>query len=165
MQLHRHLAEEEFNELLPWVWAACRAAPENIQAYQIGSYVLWRYTNDPAPAMRLLHEGLVANPESYELAFDLAEYYLNRMGDSAAAEEWFRRAYDWNRLDKRATEEAKIIKLRTLLYLGHLAWQQGARDTIAELLHEAQQINPKHTAVTALQTLLAKPFEHDTGSR
>lgn len=157
VQEHRHLDEADFVELLPWVWAACRAAPANIQAYQIGAYVLWRHTGQAAPAVRLLEEGLAANPGNAELAFALGEYHLNRLDQPAAGEAWFRQAAAFNPADRLPDDAARLLRLRTLHYLGFLAHRRGDGEALRSLLAEARALQPGHAAVQALEAFLSTP--------
>ena len=156
-QEHRHLAETDYAELLPWVWAACRASPNNIQAYQIGAYVLSRQSGSAEPAIRLLKQGLEANPGNAELAFELGENYLNKLKQPTEAERWFLQAYANNPLDAApGDEDAHILKLRTLHYLGYLANQRGDTARVRALLTEAEALNPAHQATRALRAILAE---------
>jgi tetratricopeptide (TPR) repeat protein len=152
---HRHLADTEFDELLPWIWAACRASPNSIQAYQIGDYVLLRQTGNPAVGIRLLKQGVAANPGSPDLAFTLGERYLNQMKQPEEAERWFEQALANNPLDGRPDDaDAQILRMRTLDYLGHLAARRGDRERIRTCLAEAESINPQHQVVRSLKHLL-----------
>ena len=42
------MENESAVELLPWVWASCRASPQNIEAVIAGSYVLSRMAGEVA---------------------------------------------------------------------------------------------------------------------
>ncbi len=152
---HRHLADTEFDELLPWIWAACRASPNSIQAYLVGDYVLLRQTGNPAAGIRLLKQGVAANPGNPDLAFTLGERYLNQMKQPEEAERWFEQALANNPLDGRPDDvDAQILRMRTLDYLGHLAGRRGDRERIRTCLAEAESINPQHQVVRSLKHLL-----------
>ena len=46
VQEHRHTEGEDARELVPWLWAACRTSPRNIQAYESSAYVLSQCWSD-----------------------------------------------------------------------------------------------------------------------
>jgi hypothetical protein len=154
-QHHRHLSASEYDELLPWIWAACRSAPDNIQAWLIGSYVLTRKTGDATGGIRLLKQGVAANPASPELAFALGELYLNKLQQSTAAEPWFEKARATGLQGKRRDDlDARILQIRTLLYLGVLAKRRNDLQRLRTLLNEAASIHPDHQLTQALRRLL-----------
>ena len=64
---HRHLEGRESVELMPWFWAAVRAAPHDIDAWTTAWYVANNMMKDGALAGRVLDEGLARNPGDLEL--------------------------------------------------------------------------------------------------
>lgn len=154
-QEHRHLEDEQAAELLPWVWASCRASPKNIEAFQAGSYVLARMVNRPEEGVRLLEEGVRKNPECAELDFSLGEMLLNRVRDPARAEPWFVSALAKARpAAGKAGEEAVSLKLRALFYLGYLAKQRGELERLRGFAREAEALDPEHVCTKDLRTLV-----------
>jgi len=155
MQEHRHLEDEQAAELLPWVWAACRVSPKNIQAYQAGSYVLARMVNRPEEGVRLLEEGVRKNPACAELDYSVGEMLLNRMRDPAGAEPWFQSALAKVRAASgRAGDEAQSLEVRTLFYLGYLAKRRGDLERLREVAREAASLDPEHVCTKDLRALV-----------
>lgn len=154
-QEHRHLEDEQAAELLPWVWASCRASPKNIEAFQAGSYVLARMVNRPEEGVRLLEEGVRKNPECAELDFSLGEMLLNRVRDPARAEPWFVSALAKARpAAGKAGEDAVSLKLRALFYLGYLAKQRGELERLRGFAREAEALDPEHVCTKDLRALV-----------
>lgn len=154
-QEHRHLAGDQTVELLPWIWAACRAAPQNTQAFQTGSYVLAKMARRPEEGLRLLEEGVRSNPKDAGLSFSLGELWLNTMKDAAQAEPCFVSALEKCRqAEGPAGEEARGLKVRTLFYLGYLAKRRGDLARARACLAEAETVCPGDVSVRDLRKLL-----------
>ena len=156
-QEHRHLEGDQTVELLPWIWAACRASPQNVQAFQTGSYVLAKMARRPEEGVRLLEEGVRANPNDAGLAFSLGELWLITLKDAERAEPWFISAYEKCRpADGPEGEAAQLLKVRTLFYLGYLAKRRGDVARVRACLAEAEALSPGHASVRDLRRLLEK---------
>ena len=159
VQSHKHLENDTAVELLPWIWASCRASPKNIQAFVAGSYVLSRMVGRPEDAVSLLQEGARKNPDCAELDFALGEMLLNRLSDPARAEPYFLSALQKNVPGEgEGGEEARVLKVRTLFYLGYLAKQKGEGDRLRAYVREADAVDSQNVCAKNLHTLL-KVFE------
>lgn len=156
-QEHRHLKQERLVELLPWIWSACWTSPQNIQAFQVGSYVLARMTGYPEQGIRLLEEGVSHNPENPDLPFSLGEIWLNDRHDADKAEYWFSKALiNCHPTEGEAGEEVRVLKVRALFYLGYLAKQRGDLTRARAYLAEAESVLPGHASVQDLRRVLKK---------
>mgnify|MGYP003587111396 CR=1 FL=1 len=155
VQEHTHLENETAVELLPWIWASCRASPKNVQAFVAGSYVLSRMVGRPEEGARLLEEGLARNPQSDELAFSLGELFMNRLRDPARAEPCFLSALKKNApAPGKDGEEARQLRLRILFYLGYLAAGKGDADRLRAYAREADAVDPGDVVVKDLHELV-----------
>ncbi len=155
-QVHRHVKGDEGKELLPWLWGACRAAPGNAQAIETTAFVLDHMNNRPMEALDLLDEGVKKNPDSASLEFSRGEVLLHSLHDAARAEAAFAAALAKCRpADGPEGDDARLLKVRTLFYLGYLAHQRGDRLRTEACLREAEAINPQHVSVKSLRKLLS----------
>jgi len=155
VQEHRHLCNDQATELLPWIWAACRASPQNAQAYQTGAYVLARMTGHPEQGVRLLEEGHRRNPEDAGIVFSLGEMWLTHLHDAARAESWFAAVLPLCRPAEGAVgENDRLLWVRALFYLGYLAKQRGDLARARACLAEAETVFPEHASVKDLRRLL-----------
>lgn len=154
-QEHRHVEGDEARELLPWLWAACRASPKNIEALETSAYVLSRMNNRPVEALELLESGIRKNPESASLEFARGGLLLHTLHDAARAEKAFAEA---RRKCRPAAgpdgEDDRLLLIRTLFYLGYLAHQRGDRPAAEACLRDAEAVNPKHVVVQNLRNVL-----------
>ncbi len=154
-QVDRHLESERAVELLPWVWAATRASSKNVEAFQVGAFVLSSMAGKPEEGVRLLEEGVRKNPACPELDFALGELLLNKVRSAARAEPWFLSARAKCRpADGPAGEEARGLKVRTLFYLGYLARQRGEWERVEAYAREAEEVAPGHVSTRDLRALL-----------
>ncbi len=162
VQEHRHAEGEDARELLPWLWAACRTSPRNIQAYESSAYVLGRMLGQPREAQALLEEGVRLNPESAALEFSLGELALHALKDPARAERAFAAARNTCRpAAGEAGEEDRLLLGRILFYLGYLAHQRGDRNRAAGYLAEAEEEVPEHVGTRDLRRLLNRQHENE----
>lgn len=156
VQAHRHLEGNDAVELLPWIWASCRASPKNTQAFVAGSYVLGRMLGRAEEGATLLREGIANNPECAELDFSLGELYMNRLHDAARAEPCFRETVEKCRtlLGKTGGEEVRSLKIRALFYLGYLAKGRGELAALRACVREAEETDPGYVSTKDLRELL-----------
>ncbi len=154
-QVDRHLAHDQAIELLPWIWAACRASPQNLEAFQVGAYVLSSMLGKPEEGVRLLEESIKKNPACAELDFSLGELLFNSLHDAKRAEPWFLSARAKCRpADDPAGKEARVLKVRALFYLGYLAKQRGEMDRVRAYAKEAEELYPEHVSTRDLRKML-----------
>lgn len=155
VQEDRHLEHGRAVELLPWFWAACRTSPQNVQAFLLGSYVLSSMAGKPEEGVRLLEEGIQKNPACAELDFSLGELLFNSLHDAKRAEPFFLSAHEkCHPVAGPAGENARILKLRTLFYLGYLAKQRGDPDRVRACLAEAEALDPSNVNTRDLRSFV-----------
>jgi len=157
VQEDRHIEGESSRELLPWLWAACRVSPQNVQAYESSAFVLESMAKRPHEAVRLLEEGIGKNPASASLEFSLGELLLRSFHEPARAERAFAAAREKCRpADGPEGEKDKLLKVRALFYLGYLAKQRGDLGRAREYLAEAESLDPQNAGTRDLRKFLER---------
>src|SRR5262249_53893018 len=79
---HRHVDETgNAGEVLPWLRLAADLNPNQIEAYTVGAYWLRSRLGKTREAEVFLREGWRANPNSYEILFELARLYEENWED------------------------------------------------------------------------------------
>ena len=92
---HVHLhGERQTRELLPWMWAAVKADPENIEATATTAYWLSSQLDKPEQAIDVLDDALRHNPDSHELLLAKARIIRDRRQDLETAARLFRKALE-----------------------------------------------------------------------
>ena len=155
VQEDRHTEGDESRELLPWLWAACRSAPQNIQAYETSAYVLGGMMKRTDEAARLLEEGIRKNPANASLEFSLGKLFWHQLHDAARAEHAFFAAREKCRPAAGPEgDEDRFLKGHILFYLGFLAKRRGDLEHARTYLAEAEALDPNHVGVRDLRKLL-----------
>jgi len=154
-QAHRHVEGDEARELLPWLWAACRASPQNIQAYESAAFVLESMLKRPAEAALLLEEGIRHNPDSASLEYSLGKLSVHAFHDFARAERAFSTAREKCRpAEGPAGDADRFLEGNILFYLGFLAKQRGDLGRARAYLAEIEALVPNHVAIRDLRDML-----------
>ena len=157
VQEDRHTEGKASRELLPWLWAACRVSPQNVQAYESSAFVLDNMVKQPLEAVRLLEEGIGKNPASASLEFSLGELLLHSLRDPVRAERAFAAAREKCRpAEGPEGEKDRFLKVRALFYLGYLAKRRGDLGRARECLAEAESLEPQNAATRDLRQLLER---------
>lgn len=96
---HRHLEGlGQAREILPWLRLAAELDPQRVETYTVTAYWLRERLNQVKEAESFLREGLRANPDSYEILFELGRLYAENDRDvprarivlELAIEKWLR---------------------------------------------------------------------------
>jgi tetratricopeptide (TPR) repeat protein len=82
---HTHLEGEKAREMLPWLRISADLDPKRVETYIVAAYWLRRGLGKPDEAETFLREGLRANPDSYELLFELGRLAYEEHHDAARA--------------------------------------------------------------------------------
>jgi tetratricopeptide (TPR) repeat protein len=86
---HTHLEGANSREFLPWLRLSADMDPRRVQTYLTASYWLRAEMNRPTEAEAFLREGLRANPDSYEILFELGKVYNDNKKDPRTARNIF----------------------------------------------------------------------------
>lgn len=82
---HTHLEGEKAREILPWLRISAELDPQRVETYTVAAYWLRKRLGKPKEAEKFLREGLLANPNSYEILFQLGRLYWEDYHDAARA--------------------------------------------------------------------------------
>jgi tetratricopeptide (TPR) repeat protein len=111
---HTHLEGNNRSEILPWLKLAAELDPQKIETYTVAAYWL-RDLGKVKEAERFLREGLLNNPESYDILFELGHLYYENNHDPA------RTRKIWDLALRRWSEQETADKKPDLLKLGQIA--------------------------------------------
>jgi tetratricopeptide (TPR) repeat protein len=82
---HTHLSNTTVNEILPWLRISADLDPHQVETYTVTAYWLREHLHQPHEAEAFLREGLNANPDSYEILFELGRLNFENYNDNARA--------------------------------------------------------------------------------
>lgn len=79
---HRHLdGIRDGREILPWLRLSAELDPHRVDSYTVAAYWLRERMNRLPDAEAFLRQGLRANPDSYEILFELGRLYAENNRD------------------------------------------------------------------------------------
>ncbi len=79
---HRHIGGlRDAREILPWLRLAAELDPHRVDSYTVAAYWLREHLNRVPAAEAFLRDGLRANPDSYEILFELGRLYAENNRD------------------------------------------------------------------------------------
>ncbi len=83
---HSHLEKNgDEREILPWLRLSAELDPSRVDTYTIASYWLRQRLGKVKEAEQFLREGLRANPDSYEIYFELGRIYADDLHEPKMA--------------------------------------------------------------------------------
>lgn len=106
---HTHLSPGNEREILPWLRISADLDPHRVETYTVAAYWLRSRLNKPKEAEQFLREGLQANPDSYEILFELGQTYYDSYQDIARARNVFELALKkWSEQEPQKKEPNKL---------------------------------------------------------
>lgn len=82
---HTHLEGARLREILPWLRISAELDPHRTETYTVAAFWLRKTLGKVDEAEQFLREGLRANPDSYEILFELGRLYYENRHDLARA--------------------------------------------------------------------------------
>lgn len=123
---HSHLEKGGERELLPWLRISAQLDPQRIDTYTIASYWLRSRLNKTDEAEQFLREGLLVNPDSYEIYFELGRIYdENRKDPTMARNLWEVALRKWNAQPEKPPAEKSLVYEGIVGRLARLEESQG----------------------------------------
>ena len=139
---HTHLEGHKESEILPWLKLAAELDPQKIETYTVAAYWL-RDLGKIKEAERFLREGLLNNPDSYDILFDLGRLYYESNHDAARARKiWDLALRRWSE-QEAANKKPDLLKLDDIaVNLSHLEETEGNLARAVQLLELAKKASP-----------------------
>lgn len=123
---HVHLQGGDTREILPWLAISAELDPHRIETYTVASYFLRRQLGKADEAERFLRQGLRANPDSYEILFELGRlYYENRHDITRARNIWLLALQRWQQKEGRQKEPYWTAYDAIAVDLAHVEEESG----------------------------------------
>jgi tetratricopeptide (TPR) repeat protein len=144
---HTHLEGNNKSEILPWLKLSAELDPEKIDTYTVAAYWL-RDLGKTKEAERFLREGLLTNPDSYDILFELGRLYYENNHDAARARKiWNLALRRWSE-QEAADQKPDLLKLGQIaINLSHLEETEGNFARAMQLLELCKKASPHPEAV------------------
>jgi tetratricopeptide (TPR) repeat protein len=158
---HTHLQGNNEREILPWLRLSAELDPQKIETYTVAAYWL-RDLGKVNEAEAFLREGLLNNPDSPEILFDLGRLYYESYHDLARARNvWDLGLRRWTEQEAAGKEPDPLQLERIAVNLSRLEEKQGNRARAIELLELSKKASPNPQAlqrqIDELRRSLAAP--------
>jgi tetratricopeptide (TPR) repeat protein len=140
---HSHLQGENIREILPWLAISAELDPQRIETYTVASYFLRRQLGKADEAEQFLRQGLRANPDSYEILFELGRlYYENRHDSNRARNIWKLSLLRWQQKEGARKDPDFVARDKITVDLGHLEEEAGNYAEAIQWLKLTQEHSP-----------------------
>ena len=140
---HTHLAGGNEREILPWLRLSAELDPQRVETYTVAAYWL-RNMGKVAEAEEFLRDGLRANPDSYEILFELGRLYYESERDAARARNvWELALRKWTARES-AKKEPDLFQLEQIaVNLARLEEKEGNLALAIQRLELAKRASPQ----------------------
>ncbi|PWU07987.1 MAG: hypothetical protein C5B50_30470 [Verrucomicrobia bacterium] len=147
---HTHLKEENQREILPWLKLSAELDPQNVQTYTVGAYFLRAHLHKPEQAEKFLRQGLRANPNSYEILYELGRLNLENLKNPFRARNLLGKALKcWDQEEGQKPEKERNLYTKEEI-ITHLALSEKEAGDIPkaiEYFEMAKKLSPNPQAI------------------
>ena len=142
---HSHLDKPgESREILPWLRIAADLDPHKVETYTVASYWLRQHLNEVDQAEQFLREGWKANPDSYEILFELGRVFdENRHDPQRARNVWELALLKWRRFAVSDSTHDRFLLEQILTHLAQLEEREDHREAALRYLEELKSVSPR----------------------
>lgn len=147
---HKHLEGGREREILPWLKLSAQLDPQRIETYLVAGYWLAERLNKPKDGEDFLREGLRANPQSYEILFELGQIYQHHFKQPDRARNvWKLGLRRWDEVQRGKEKPDNSGRNLILGQLAELELQQGDLQEAIRYFEEAKKYSPSPEALDA----------------
>jgi tetratricopeptide (TPR) repeat protein len=140
---HRHLEGADQKEVLPWLRLAAELNPNQVETYTLAAYWLRSRLGKVKDAEQFLREGWRANPNSFEIAFELGRLFEENEHDSFRARNLFELALrKWRESESAKPEPDNFSYMQITAHLARLEENEQHFDRAITYLRMLQKVSP-----------------------
>jgi tetratricopeptide (TPR) repeat protein len=140
---HTHLENGQEREILPWLKIAAELDPHIINTYTVAAYWLANQLHKVPEAEQFLHEGMRANPDSYEILFSLGRLYYENDHDSVRARNvWQLALRRWKEQDAAGKQPEKFSLEKITVNLARLEENERNLARAIQYFEQAKAVSP-----------------------
>lgn len=156
---HTHLkVGVDEREVLPWLRVSASLDPARPSTYTVAAYWLRHRLGRPDVAEQFLREGWRANPDSYEILFELGRLQAeNRKDDVRARNLWELALVKWHRANDGLAERDNFSAEQILANLAQLDRRSGRWEQARQWLQQLKPLSPHPEAIQRQLDELAAP--------
>ena len=148
---HTHPGEngesiDQVREILPWMKLSAELNPQLVESYTVGAYWL-RQINRNEEALEFLRQGLRANPDSYQILYELGRCYETANDTNKARNVWELALRRWREQESTSKEPDRFMLAQILTQLIRLEARTAHRERAVDYLEMLKKISPNPEAV------------------
>jgi tetratricopeptide (TPR) repeat protein len=145
---HSHLEGANAREMLPWLRISADLDPQRVETYTVGAFVLSRKLGKINEAEHFLREGLLANPDSYEILLELGRLYREDLHDNVRARNVLLLALQrWQEQQDAHKHPALLVRGRIAMQLASLEESESHLDAAISALEIVKESSPKASMI------------------
>ncbi len=152
---HSHLEKGQERELLPWLRLSAELDPQRVDTYIIASYWLRSRLGKVKEAEQFLRQGLRANPDSYEIYFELGRIYdENYQNPLSARNLWEVALKKWVAQERKSETDKAAPKPSVLVFdgiTGRLAKAEESQGNLKQAIHYLELLKEKSPVPEEIQ--------------
>jgi tetratricopeptide (TPR) repeat protein len=140
---HTHLAMGREKEMLPWLRVSAELDPQKVQTYVVASFWLRTQLGKTKEAEQFLREGLRANPDSYEILFEMGRIREENYQDPDGARNlWELALSKWHKQKNAGGEPNEFVLEQVLAFLGKLEEEERNFGKAISYFEQLKEISP-----------------------
>jgi len=144
---HTHLEGGNEREILPWLRLSAELDPQRVETYTVAAYWL-RAMGKMVEAEHFLREGVRANPNSYEILFELGRLQYENYHDATAARNvWELALRRWQEQESAKAKPDMFALSEISIHLARLEEEAGNLDRAIAFLELAKRASPRPQAL------------------
>ena len=133
----------EVREILPWLRLSASLDPERVETYTVTAYWLRQRMGKVDEAERFLREGLQANPNSYEILFELGRVYSENRSDTERARNlWEAALLKWEKSESGKQKPDTFLLAQIVSHLAVLEEDQRHYEKALALMDVWKKCSP-----------------------
>jgi tetratricopeptide (TPR) repeat protein len=146
---HSHLDKPgEAGEILPWLRIAADLDPHKVETYTVAAFWLRQNLGKVDEAEQFLREGWRANPDSYEILFELGRVFdENRHDPQRARNVWELALRKCQERSARDGKQSDFMLEQILTHLAQLNEREGRWEEAISCLERVKAVSPRPEAI------------------
>src|SRR5438876_2486959 len=164
---HSHLDKPgAAREILPWLRIAADLDPHKVETYTVAAYWLRQRLNKVDEAEQFLREGWRANPDSYEILFELGRVFdENRQDPRRARNVWELALRKWQERSAREGKQNEFVLEQILTHLAQLEEREGNLEKASSYLEQVKAVSPRPEAIQQQIDELKRKMASPSGAK
>jgi hypothetical protein len=145
---HTHLEKANQREMLPWLRLSAELNPNQVETYTVGAYWLRSRMGKVREAEQFLREGWRANPNSFEILFELGRLCEENHKDDFRAHNLYELALKkWEVSESGKKEPDELTFMQITMHQARLEERAGRLPDAIRYLEMLEKVSPNPVAI------------------